>query len=98
MTTANHTSTHAVYPSHSPYESEGQQLSQVKGKVYSEGGLEEGSDGLLILEPNSCQAEQEGTTHGTKEPSPVIPDGEISGRYLYTEQYSCGQHKYLNMG
>ena len=73
----------------SPDEGKRQQLLEVKGEVRLEGGLEESSDRLLVLEPHCRQPEEERTADGSKEPSPVVTDGKVRRRYLNTEENTC---------
>lgn len=72
-----------------PNEGKGNQLLKVKGEVGSEGGLKEHRYGLLIFEPDRSQAEEKGSTHSTKEPSPVVADSKVGSGHLNTEQHTC---------
>jgi len=43
----------------------------------------------LFLKPDCQQSEYSGTTHGSKEPTPIVPHCEVHCGDLYAEQHTC---------
>ena len=58
-------------------EGEDEQLDGVEGVVGAEVGLEEGRDGLVVLDPKTEEAPDGGPAAGGEEASPVVADGEV---------------------
>lgn len=48
--------------------------------------INEGNWQTFIFVPDCQQPENKRSAHSSKETSPVVPHGEVHGRYLYTEE------------